>query len=133
MVAFLFDPALAKNPSGFVSLLMLSATVEFRFRLPTFNLLTKADLLTPTQLEEVLRWGDDPEALIEAVERDRPTPDVQLSSGVFRAIEAMGPLMTLLPTSSRDLSGLEPLYRHIQQLFQGGEDLEVSHAPPEDG
>jgi GPN-loop GTPase len=133
MVAFLFDPALAKNPSGFVSLLMLSATVEFRFRLPTFNLLTKADLLTSAQLEEVLRWGEDPEALIEAVERDRPTPDVQLSSGVFRAIEAMGPLMTLLPTSSRDLSGLEPLYRHVQQLFQGGQDLELSHAPPEDG
>ncbi|HEV2167281.1 MAG TPA: ATP/GTP-binding protein, partial [Thermoplasmata archaeon] len=97
LVAFLFDPTLAKSAGGFVSLLMLSATIEFRFRLPTFNLLTKSDLLTPAQLEEVLRWGEDPEALIEAVERVQPTPDVQLSSGVFRAIEAMGPLMTLLP------------------------------------
>lgn len=133
LIAFLFDPTLAKSPSGFVSLLMLSATVEFRFRLPTFNLLTKTDLLTPAQIAEVLAWGEDPEVLTDAVERDGPTPDVQLSSGVFRAIQSMAPLMTLLPTSSRDLSGLEPLYRHIQQIFQGGEDLELSHAPPEDG
>ena len=60
LVAFLFDPALAKSASGFVSLLMLSATIEFRFRLPTFNLLTKTDLLTPTQAEEVLRMGRRP-------------------------------------------------------------------------
>ncbi|HEV2166726.1 MAG TPA: hypothetical protein VGS23_07130, partial [Thermoplasmata archaeon] len=91
------------------------------------------DLLAPAQVEEILGWGENPEALLDAVERESPTPDVQLSSGVFRAIEAMGPLMSLLPTSSRDLSGLEPLYRHVQQVFQGGEDLELSHAPPEDG
>jgi GTPase SAR1 family protein len=133
LIAFLFDPTLAKSPSGFVSLLMLSATVEFRFRLPTFNLLTKVDLLTPAQVEEILSWGENPEALADAVERDMPTPDAQLSSGVFRAIESMAPLMTLLPTSSQDLSGLEPLYRHAQQVFQGGEDLEPSHAPPDEG
>ena len=133
LVAFLFDPTLAKSPSGFVSLLMLSATVEFRFRLPTLNLLTKTDLLTPEQTAEILGWGENPETLVDAVERDGPTPDVQLSSGVFRAIEAMAPMMTLLPTSSQDLRGLEPLYRHLQQLFQAGEDLELSHAPPEDG
>src|SRR5579859_3737918 len=39
-IAFLFDPALAKTASGFVSLLLLSATVEFRFRLPMVNLLS---------------------------------------------------------------------------------------------
>jgi GTPase SAR1 family protein len=133
LVAFLFDPTLARTPSGFVSLLMLSATVEFRFRLPTFNLLTKTDLLTPAQIEEILRWGEHPDTLVDAVESDSPGPDAQLSSGVFRAIESMAPLMTLLATSSRDLSGLEPLYRHIQQVFQGGEDLELSHSPPEDG
>ena len=133
LIAFLFDPALAKNPSGLVSLLMLSATVEFRFRLPTYNLLTKSDLLTREQIEELVSWGENPEALAEAVERDGPTPSGQLSSGLFRALEALAPLTTLLPTSSQDLSGLEPFYRHIQQLFQAGEDLEPSHAPPEDG
>jgi len=133
LLAFLFDPGLARSPSGFVSLLMLSATVEFRFRLPLVNVLAKSDVLSPDQLAEVLAWSEEPGRLYDAVQAGTPTPDVQLSSGVFRAIEAMGPLMSLLPTSSRDLSGLEPLYRHIQQLFEGGQDLELSHAPPEDG
>lgn len=130
-VAFLFDPALAKTASGFVSLLLLSATIEFRFRLPMLNLLTKSDLLTPEQLEEILGWGEDPLRLGDAVQTEAPTPDVQLSTEMLRAIEIMAPLRTLLPTSSQDGTGLEGLYRTTQQTFSGGEDVEPSHAPPE--
>jgi len=133
VIAFLFDPALAKTPSGFVSLLMLSSTVEFRFRLPTLNLLTKTDLLEPSVVEEILGWSEDAERLESAVEREVATPDVQLSAGVFRVIESMAPLMTLLATSSKDLTGHEPMYRHFQQVFAAGDDLEPSHAPPEEG
>jgi GPN-loop GTPase len=131
LIAFLFDPALAKTANGFVSLLMLSATVEFRFRLPTLNLLTKTDLLAPGTLEEILGWSQSTERLADAVESEGPTPDVQLSTGLFRAMETIAPLMTLLPTSSRASSGFEPFYRHLQQVFGGGEDLETSHALPE--
>lgn len=131
-IAFLFDPALARNPGGFVSLAMLSATVEFRFRLPMLNLLAKADVLTPAQLEEVVGWSDDRERLYEAVTRDAPTPDVQLSTELFRAIEAMGPLLGLVPTSAKEGTGLEAFYQAAQRLFAGGEDLELSHAPTND-
>ncbi|HUI38018.1 MAG TPA: ATP/GTP-binding protein [Thermoplasmata archaeon] len=133
MIAFLFDPALAKSPGGYVSLLMLSATVEFRFRLPTINLLTKSDLLDAGVVEEILGWGEDPERLLEAVGREGPAPEVQLSSGMFRSIEAMAPQMTVLPTSSRDRTGFEEVYRHLQQVFEGGADLEPSHAAPDGG
>lgn len=131
-IAFLFDPALAKTASGFVSLLLLSATVEFRFRLPMLNLLSKSDLLTPEQLEELTAWGDDPENLLAAVEAEAPTPDVQLSAETLRAISALSPLASLLPTSSENGSGLENLYRAAQRNFAGGEDVEPSHAPTED-
>jgi GPN-loop GTPase len=130
-IAFLFDPALAKTAGGFVSLLMLSATVEFRFRLPMLNLLTKTDLLKPEQLEEVLGWGEDPMRLADAVQLEAPTPDVQLSAEMLRAIESLSPLRTLLPTSSVDMTGLEGIYRSAQRIFSGGEDVEPSHAPPE--
>jgi len=130
-IAFLFDPSLARTASGFVSLLLLSATVEFRFRLPMVNLLSKSDILTPEQLEEIVGWGDDPERLLESVSSEAPTPDVQLSSEMLRAINALSPLTTLLPTSSRETSGLEPFYQSLQRTFSGGEDLEPSHAPSE--
>jgi GTPase SAR1 family protein len=131
LITFLFDPALAKTPNGFVSLLLLSATVEFRFRLPTVNALTKTDLVVPERLEEILGWADEPGRLYDAVTRDVATPDMALSTELFRAMEALAPLATLIPTSARSGVGLENLYRQFQQSFSGGDDLEPSHSPAE--
>lgn len=132
MIAFLYDPVLARTAAGFVSLLMLGATVEFRFRLPMVNILAKSDVLTPDQLKEVMDWSDEPGALYDAIGRDSPTPAVQLSTELFRAIETMAPLVGLVPTSAKDSVGLEDLYHSFQRVFAGGEDLEPSHAPTND-
>jgi hypothetical protein len=129
LLVFLFDPALARNPSGFISLLMLSATVEFRFRLPLVNVLSKADALGPDQLAEVLGWAEEPGRLYDAVQSGVPTPDVQLSTELFRAIEVMGPLAGLLPVSAKERTGMDGFYRECQRIFAGGEDLEPSHEP----
>ena len=129
IIAFLYDPVLARTAAGFVSLLMLGATVEFRFRLPTLNILAKSDVLNPEQLREVMSWSDDPGVLYDAIGRDTPTPDVQLSTELFRAIETMAPLVGLVPTSAKEASGLEDMYHSFQRVFAGGEDLEPSHAP----
>ncbi len=126
LLAFLFDPALARKPSGFVSLLMLSATLEFRFRLPTMNLLTKADVLSPEQLEELLGWGDDPMKLHDAVTSELATPDMQLSTELLRAMEGLAPMTTLLATSASEPRGLDGLYQAIQRVFTGGEDEDVA-------
>jgi GTPase SAR1 family protein len=132
LLTFLFDPALARNATGFVSLLMLSATVEFRFRLPLVNLLAKSDVLSPEQVTELTGWAEEPDRLYEAVTRDAPTPDIQLSTELFRAIETMGPVSGLLPTSAKEGSGLENFYQECQRVFAGGEDLEPSQGPGEE-
>ncbi|MCI4353059.1 MAG: ATP/GTP-binding protein [Thermoplasmata archaeon] len=126
LIAFLFDPALARKASGFVSLRMLSATVEFRFRLPMLNLLTKSDVLTPGQLEEILSWGDNPMTLYEAVGQELPTPDVQLSTELFRAMETMAPQTALVPTSATEQKGLNVLYEAVERIFSGGADEETT-------
>ena len=132
LLAFLYDPALARTPSGFVSLLMLGATVEFRFRLPMVNVLAKADALGPEPLAELLAWSEEPGRLYDAVQLGAPTPDVQLSTELFRAIETMGPLAGLVPTSAKERTGLEEFYRECQRVLAGGEDLEPSHEPTVD-
>ncbi len=132
LLAFLFDPALARRASGFVSLRMLSATVEFRFRLPLINLLSKSDVLTPDQLEEVLAWSDDPMMLSDGVGQELPTPDVQLSTELFRAMETMAPQSSLVPTSATEQKGLDLLYEAIERVFSGGigeETLEPGDEP----
>jgi len=79
-----------------------------------------------------MSWSDEPGQLYEAVTRDAPTPDVQLSTELFRAVETMGPLVGLVPTSAKDGTGLEAFYQSCQRVFGGGEDLEPSHAPTSD-
>ncbi len=129
LIAFLFDPALARSASGYVSLLLLSATVEFRFRLPLVNVLAKSDVLGADQLAEVVGWSEEPSLLYDAVQATPATPDVQLSTELFRAIEVMGPVAGLVPTSAKDATGLDAFYRECQRIFAGGEDLEPSHEP----
>jgi GPN-loop GTPase len=133
LMMFLFDPTLARTASGFVSLQLLSANVEFRFRLPMVNVLAKSDLLKPELLEEVLRWGDEPDVLEAAVRSEYPAPEVELSAEMFRALAALGPQTALLPTSSGQRTGIEAVYRAAQHALAGGEDVEPSHAPPEAG
>ena len=132
LIAFLFDPALARRASGFVSLRMLSATVEFRFRLPMINLLTKIDVLTPEQLDEIVGWGDDPTRLSDGVGQELPTPDVQLSTELFRAMETMAPQTVLVPTSASDAKGMDVLYEAVERIFSGGRDEEAL-APGDEG
>jgi GTPase SAR1 family protein len=132
LIAFLFDPALARKPAGFVTLLMLGATVEFRFRLPTINVLSKSDVMSPEERDRIIAWSDQPDALEAAVSEGPATPDWQLSAEVFRALEALAPLSALHPVSAADGSGMESVYRGAQRVFGGDDDLEVSQAPPEE-
>ena len=131
MIAFLFDPALARQPSGFVSLLLLSATVEFRFRLPMTHLLSKSDVLSPEELAEILDWSENPPNLYDRIHSELATPSVTLSTELFRALEATGPFLGLAPISSTQGTGFETFYRESQRIFAGEEDLEASHGPSE--
>ncbi|HTP55771.1 MAG TPA: ATP/GTP-binding protein [Thermoplasmata archaeon] len=129
LIAFLFDPALARTPGGFVALRMLCATVEFRFRLPMLQILAKSDVLSPEQRATIEGWSAEPESLYAAVTQETATPDVQLSTELFRAIESLAPLTDLVSASAKEGSGIESFYRSCQRVFAGGEDLEPSHAP----
>ncbi len=131
-VAFLFDPALAARPTGYVSLSMLAATVEFRLRLPMMHVLSKTDILPADRLAQIASWVEDSPALYDAITAETPTPDLQMSTEVFRALESMGALTGALPVSAKDGTGLEVFYRSCQAIFAGSEDLEPSHAPSEE-
>src|SRR5207249_3963871 len=52
-LVYLNDPALVRSPSGLISSVLLSAIAQFRHVLPFVNVLSKADILTPEELEKV--------------------------------------------------------------------------------
>ncbi|MEK6851087.1 MAG: ATP/GTP-binding protein, partial [Candidatus Thermoplasmatota archaeon] len=99
-LVYLNDPALVKQPSGLVSSLLLVATTQFRHSLPFVNVLSKADLLTPEELEQVVKWSLAPFALYDALVRAEMTPKTVLDVSFFESLEAIGVFRRLVPVSA---------------------------------
>ncbi|MFP4608878.1 MAG: ATP/GTP-binding protein, partial [Candidatus Aenigmatarchaeota archaeon] len=124
LITFLFDPVLSKQPSGFVSLMTLAATTQFRFDIPYFPVLSKADLLTKEEVEEVKKWSKDFWRLDTAL-RERATVETQVSIELIKSLQNMGLQRGITPVSSREMFGIEEIYTAVQDAFYGGEDLTV--------
>jgi len=124
MIAFLFDPSLAKTPNGFVSSLMLAATVHFRLPIPMLSLLSKVDVLSPKERDLVKGWSEDYYALFSSLLDENIDAQTQVSVEFLQALETVGAGRTVIPVSSDTGEGLEDIYSLAQQTFEGGEDIE---------
>jgi GTPase SAR1 family protein len=120
-LVFLSDASLARSPTGLLSLVMLSATTQFRFLTPLLNVLSKSDLLGEDELETLLERTGDPYRLYNDLSEERGESAVTVE--LFKALENVGVYRTMTPVSARNMTGLEDIYNNIQQFFEGGEDL----------
>ena len=123
IICYLIDPMLARTASGFVSQLLLSISANFRLNHPQINVLSKADMLSKKDLEIILKWSKDPNDITEALINEEATVYREMSEGILKLIEDFGGHTTLIPTSKKNLFGIEDLYTAIQLQFTGGEDL----------
>ena len=123
VLAFLMDPFISKTPSGFTSARLLASSVQLRLGLPTANLLTKSDLLQDEELERLLAWNQDPDLLQSAFDTEEATLFREMNVDLYRVLGSLSTASTLYPTSAINLSGLEDLYTHVQQVVAGGEDI----------
>jgi hypothetical protein len=130
MLAFLFDPNLVKQPTGFASAQLLAATVEFRMSLPTLNVLSKADLLTDEETARVSEWGTEPASLLAALDAEPGAPHVPLTNELIKALESLGITRPLTFASAETGVGCADIYSMGQALFDGGEDLENKSPRP---
>ncbi len=124
-IVFLYDPLLSTTPSNFVSQVMLGSTTQFRFYIPSINVLSKSDVLEEEKLNIILDWSKSPDLLYDALIAETPHMRGQLNIELFRALEAIGTYKELIPISAENMTGMEDLYAMAQQIFMGGEDLSV--------
>ncbi|HVL86674.1 MAG TPA: ATP/GTP-binding protein [Candidatus Thermoplasmatota archaeon] len=129
-LCYLLDPFLAKEPSGFVSQMMLAATAQFRFQLPLLNLLSKSDLVGKEDLARVLGWMDDTDTLYDELTRQVGMYH-ELNLSMLRVLRELGTYTRLTPVSGQTMEGLEDVYSFLQNSFAGGEDIESGVEPPE--
>lgn len=123
-LCFLVDPFLARDPSAFVSQMMLAATTQFRFQVPMLNVLTKADMLDEAEVDRILGWMDRTETLGEALEAGEKSMFTEVSRTLLQVLEDLGTYTRLTPVSSETFDGIEDVYAFLQGAFSGGEDPE---------
>ena len=124
IIAFVLDPAIARQPAGLVSLLMLSSSVQFRFSTPIELVLGKADLLSEDELDTIMEWCNTPERLMDELSRGEMSMQAVAAGEFLRAMDSLGAYRTPLPIAGIEITGIDDLYNTIQQVFFGGEDLQ---------
>lgn len=123
-MTFIMDPMLALSPSGYVSLITLSASVFFRFYLPYINVVNKIDLLKDTDMFRIKSWSENVDDLYQSLRDERQGMVKEYALEMFRAMESLGVNFRPVFVSSRDLRGMEDVYSNIQMTYFGGADLE---------
>ncbi len=124
LLMFLFDPVLSKQPSGFVSLLLMAITTQLRFDIPYFPILSKSDLLSDDELDMISLWAEDLLSL-ESVLRGTTSRNSYVSIELVKSLhEIYSEGQQITPVSSNEGNGLEDIYTEVQSVFYGCDDLE---------
>jgi GTPase SAR1 family protein len=120
---YLLDSNIARIPSGYLSSLLLGMSINIRFGLPQLNLLSKTDILSQSEIEEIVAWSDEPYLLEEALNASSTGLIREFSSSVLRMLRDIGNTSTIIPVSGKQVTGFETLYGEFQRIFLGGDNL----------
>jgi hypothetical protein len=88
------------------------------------NILSKSDLLKEDELEKILSWFSDPDALYGAMLDCDTDPQTVIGMELFKAMESIGTFGDIRSVSAKESLGMEELYAAAQQCFFGGEDAD---------
>ena len=117
-VSFLFDSKFVLRPNGFISTLLLAASVQFRFRnISQINILSKVDLIDEDQIEMIINWSHDFQALADSTNEREKGLIRELSMLISDVFIQMGSTSELIPCSTREEKGLDYLFGHLQRIF----------------
>ena len=120
-IVYLFDTAFSLNPLNYVSNLFLSAAVYNRFLVPQVYLLSKSDLLSEEDVNKVVDWSANPQALENAIEQKLTGTKRLLSRNMMRAIYQLGLRFLLIPVSAKTNDGMINFNTALERILTGGE------------
>ncbi|RLE51188.1 MAG: GTPase [Candidatus Methanomethylicota archaeon] len=115
IILCLLDSMFTKNPSDFVSILLLATSVQYRFLKPQINVISKADMLSIEDKMRIENWIENPDELRMAVMDERHVMQRELSKRISEAISSEL-LADLVFTSASTWEGFDNLYALIQRI-----------------
>ncbi|MFX1279670.1 MAG: ATP/GTP-binding protein [Promethearchaeota archaeon] len=117
-VSFLFDSNFVLRPNGFISTLLLAASVQFRFRsVSQINVLSKVDLIDEDQIEMIVNWSQDFKSLEDSTSEREKGLIRELSMLISEVFVQMGSTSELIPCSTKEDDGLDLLFGYLQRIF----------------
>lgn len=121
-VSFLFDSNLVRRPNGFISTLLLAASVQFRFNdISQINVLSKADLLKDEQIDMIVNWSQDFKELAQSTNEKEQGLIRELSMLISDVFIQLGSTVELIPCSVKQENGLDLLFGYLQRVFDSDE------------
>jgi len=120
-IIYLFDSVFSFNPLNYVSNMFLSAAVYNRFFFPQLHVLSKCDLLPPEEVDRIVEWSTDPEALEDVIDNKLSGTRRLLSKDMMQAIYRLGLEFQLIPVSGKTNQGIINLSAALERILTGGE------------
>ncbi|MGB9959208.1 MAG: ATP/GTP-binding protein [Candidatus Bathyarchaeales archaeon] len=120
-IVYLFDAVFSLNPLNYVSNLFLSAAVYNRFLLPQLHVLSKCDLLPEEEVNQIVDWSANPNALENAIEQKLEGMKRLLSRNMMRAIYQLGLKFLLIPVSAKTNEGMVNFNMALERILAGGD------------
>ena len=120
---FIMDGVLVSSPINFVSLSLLSASINLRLKTSQINVLSKRDLIIDN-LENILDWANSDTALLKALDKENNQEFSLLSKDVIKIISQNGLNQELLAISNLTLNGLIELSSVLSRILNQGEEIE---------
>lgn len=121
VIVYLFDAVFSVSPLNYVSNLFISAAVYNRFLLPQVHLLSKCDLLPKEEVDKIVDWSSNPQALEISIEQKLEGTKRLLSRNMMLAIHKLGLKFLLIPVSAKTNEGMTNFNMALERILAGGE------------
>jgi len=120
---FIMDGVLVSSPINFVSLSLLSTSINLRLKTSQINVLSKRDLIIDN-LENILDWSHSDTTLLEALDKENNQEFSLLSKDVIKIISQNGLNQDVVAVSNLTMNGLIELYSVLSRILNQGEEIE---------
>lgn len=122
-VLYLFDSPFCRNPLNYVSNMFIATAIYSRIALPQVYALTKTDLISPEELQDILVRSENLELLESAIETKLGKTSSIIVRDLARSIATSGLEFDPVPVSATQNTGLVDLYAELTRVLTKGEEL----------
>lgn len=121
-LVYLMDAPFSRSPLNFTSNVYLAAAIYSRIMQPQVYALTKADLVTEHEIDEIVSWATEPEAFDLALRTLEEQNLSIITRDLANAVFSTGLLSEPIPVSAKANSGFVELNAAITRILTRGEE-----------